>query len=174
MDRNLNSIFIETMINALCDITKEACDALAVFPFPKRTWTKFVREDENTVTFPVELRPDLIGLTIILFQVQNRLAGITNLIEVIKKDPQFSIRIFSDGEGKPIDDSYNEWWILTFIIIPFLSNYFAQKKDFIFDLELFQRVALEEGIPLSSFNGIRALDAAFTYHVPWDDAGMQS
>jgi hypothetical protein len=105
---------------------------------PTRSWTRIERTDEQTTSFPVELRPDTVSLMIGIFRVSEKLESLSELAKIISDKPSLATTLAVDAAGQPINDVQAlRWWILNFLAVPFVVNYLSEKHEIIFDQELF-------------------------------------
>ncbi len=133
---------MKDILSTLRDLAELSCKYLSASAFPMRDWIRVIHQDERSSTFPVEQRPDSMAISLSIYSLVEKHLDIEKTVEAISHDPEIHSRVLLDAAGNPIAGISNQrWWIITFLLMPLLTNYFELRKEYSFDLGLFMQVA---------------------------------
>ncbi len=137
-------MIMKDVISILSDITKSICKDLSASPFPMRDWIKIIHTNERSASFPVEQRPDTLAISINIYSLVEKFLDLEKIVKIISHNPKLNSHLFVGATGNLIKGISNQKWpIITFLVMPVLTRYFALKKKYLYDSKLFMQIATE-------------------------------
>ena len=131
---------LKVLANAVCQE-----HALEAVPTRPGVWRNISKASGREVGLRAGYRSDLIALHNLLYRSLRKNSSIDQLANLLKKNPKLDHRMFCDSFGTRVSDvNITQEFTRLFFAVPILKQYFADKRSFVLDTDLFDKIADKE------------------------------
>lgn len=128
---------------ALFRVVGDICRQWDSTPMTVRQWTRFIRQPDGSVSFPIEIRPDP-GPTLRGFMASAlESPAFIEVVRVVREEKTLASSLLVDAAGKPVAKESHSSWLLNFWITPFLARYFERVGALRVDVAVFDKLSVQ-------------------------------
>lgn len=138
---------------ALRKFVQEVCETIPKEKVPRRLWTRIVRQQDGSVAYPQEERPDITRFLFRLLMTfhTNPTETLLRVIDIVRSDTKLASALLVDGAGGLIVDEHSQqWWATNKLSGDFLRAYFAHMEQYDFDEQAFDAMFHQLVVDLES------------------------